>query len=150
MFERMVRKAASFSVLAFGVTLASCSHEQGPIRDARAEAATTVAQRLQGRWTLVSYQPEVALEPALQLMLNTQLGQMVIEFNGTKITAQGPGLTIDRTFKIGEAYENHFKATVVDQYGVGIESSCDFTGNQLIANGMNAPWRGRATFNKTP
>lgn len=99
---------------------------------------------------LVSYQPDVPLESSLQLLLNSQLGHMVVEFNGAKVTAQGPGITINRTFRIGEAYENHFKATVVDQQGVGVESSCDFTGNQLIANGMNAPWRGRATFNKVP
>jgi hypothetical protein len=141
---------AAVGAIVVGVTLASCSHEQGPIRDVRAESATTAAQRLQGKWTLVSYQPEVPLEASLQLLLNTQLGHMVVEFNGSKVTAQGPGVTIDRTFKIEEAYENHFKATVIDQFGVGIESSCDFAGNQLIANGMNAPWRGRATFNKTP
>ena len=146
----LARSVASLFAIVMGLGIISCSHEQGPIRDARAESATTAAQRLQGKWTLVSYQPDVPLEAALQLLLNTQLGQMVVEFNGTKIVAQGPGLTINRTFRIDEAYENHFKATVVDQFGVGIESSCDFTGNQLVANGMNAPWRGRATFNKTP
>jgi len=143
-------KASVLAAIALGVTVTSCSHEQGPIRDARAEAATTAAQRLQGKWTLVSYQPEVPLESALQLLLNAQLGRMVVEFSGAKVNAQGPGVTVARTFRIDEAYENHFKATVVDQFGVGIESSCDFTANQLIANGMNAPWRGRATFNKTP
>ena len=136
--------------MALGATLASCGHEQGPIHDVRAEATTSAAQRLQGKWTLVSYQPEVPLEAALQLLLTAQLNHMVVEFSGASLTAQGPGVTINRTFKITEAYENHFKATVVDQYGVGIDSSCDFSGNQLIASGMNAPWRGRATFNKTP
>jgi hypothetical protein len=146
----MIRSVASIFGIAFAATMVSCSHEQGPIRDARAEAATSAAQRLQGRWTLVAYQPDVPLEVALQLLLNAQLGHMVVEFNGTSLTAQGPGVTINRTFKIEEAYENHFKATVIDPYGVGIESSCDFSGNQLIANGVDAPWRGRATFNKTP
>jgi hypothetical protein len=144
------RPFASILGIALVAALTSCSHEQGVIKDARAEAAVGAAQRLQGKWTLVAYQPDVPLETALQLLLNAQLGHLVVEFNGNNLTAQGPGVTINRAYKIDEAYENHFKATVIDPYGVGIESSCDFSGNQLVANGMNAPWRGRATFNKTP
>jgi hypothetical protein len=150
MLTPTIRPLFSIVGLALAVATTSCGHEQGPIKDARAEAATSAAQRLQGKWTLAAYQPEVPLEGALQLLLNAQLGHLVVEFNGINLTAQGPGVTINRSYKIDEAYENHFKATVIDAYGVGIESACDFSGNQLIASGMNAPWRGRATFNKTP
>src|SRR5689334_18716925 len=124
------------------VSVIGCSKEQGPVRDARAEAAATVAQRLQGRWVLLSFQPDTPLEPVLQLLLNEQLNRLVVEFNGQNIVAQGPGLTINRTYKIGDAYLDHFKATVYDSYGVGIDSVCDFKGYTLEVTGITAPWRG--------
>jgi hypothetical protein len=146
----VIGRALVGALVALAASTFSCAHQEAPIKDARAEAAASASQRLQGRWTLVSFQPETPLEPALQLLLNTQLGHLTAEFNGSKITALGPGVTIERTFRIEEAYENHFKAMVTDAYGVGIETSCDFMGNQLVANGIDAPWRGRATFNKSP
>jgi len=130
------------------VSLVSCSREQGPVRDARAEAAASAAQRLQGRWVLMSFQPDTPLEPVLQLLLNEQINRLVVDFNGQTIVAQGPGLTINRTYKVGDAYLDHFKATVYDSYGVGVDAVCDFSGNMLLVNGVTAPWRGRASFRR--
>jgi hypothetical protein len=72
----------------------------------------------------------------------------VVEFNGQNIVAQGPGVTINRTYKIGDAYLDHFKATVYDSYGVGIDSVCDFKGYTLEVTGLTNPWRGRASFRR--
>src|SRR5262245_22863870 len=123
----MRKRLLALASLTF-VSLISCSREQGPVRDVRAEAAASAAQRLQGKWILLSFQPDTPLEPVLQLLLNEQINRLVVEFNGQNIVAQGPGLTINRTYKVGDAYLDHFKATVYDQYGVGIESVCDFSG----------------------
>jgi hypothetical protein len=132
------------------VSLASCSHEQGPVRDARAEAAASASQRLQGRWLLVTFQPETPLEPVLQLLLNEEINRLVVEFKGQALVAQGPGVTINRTYTIGEAYVDHFKATVYDSYGVGVDAYCDFSADTLLVNGVTAPWRGRASFRRVP
>src|SRR5262245_44149475 len=145
--SRVALLAASAAL--FG-TLSSCSREQGPPRDARAEAAMSAAQRLQGRWILDSFQPETPLEPVLAALLQTQLGRMVIEFNGQNSDAQGPGVTVHRTYKINEAYLDHFTATVFDQYGVGVNSVSDFSGNMLLVNSVTAPWRGRAALRRAP
>jgi hypothetical protein len=149
----MVRKrrfALAFSTLLSLVPVlsASCSKERGPVRDARAEAAATVGQRLQGRWVLVTFQPETPLEPVLQLLLNEQFNRLVVEFRGQALVAQGPGVTINRTYTIGDAYVDHFKATIYDSYGVGVDSVCDFSGDMLLVNGITAPWRGRASFRR--
>jgi hypothetical protein len=144
----MVRSVA-VAVLA-ALTFLSCSQERGPVRDARAEAVATAGQRLQGRWVLVSFQPETPLEPVLQLLLNEQIEHLVVEFRGQSLVATGPGVTINRTFRIGEAYLDHFKATIYDAYGVGVDSVCDFSGPMLLATGVTAPWRGRASFRRVP
>ena len=144
----MVRSVAVAVIAA--LPFLSCSQERGPVRDARAEAVASAAQRLQGRWVLATFQPETPLEPVLQLLLNEQIERLVVEFRGQSLVAQGPGVTINRTFRIGEAYLDHFKATIYDSYGVGTDAVCDFSANMLLAEGVTAPWRGRASFRRMP
>jgi hypothetical protein len=146
----MMRKR-SFAVALLAIALlASCARDQGPVRDARADAAASASQRLQGRWLLTSFQPEMPLEPVLQLMLNEQIGHFLVDFKGQALRGQGPGVTIDRTYRIVEAYVDHFKATIYDSYGVGVDAAADFNGNMLLVNGITPPWRGRATFQRQP
>jgi hypothetical protein len=130
------------------LSLSSCSKERGPVHDARADSVATAAQRLQGTWVLTSFQPEVPLEPVMELLLRDQIDHMVVEFRGQALTATGPGVTVNRTFRIGEAYLDHFSATVFDAYGVGVNTVCDFSGNMLLVDTVTAPWRGKATFRK--
>jgi hypothetical protein len=135
------------ALLAVGC-ITSCARDQGPPRDARAEAAATAGQRLQGRWVLASFQPQVPLEPVLQVLLNAQIDHLVVDFKGQSIVAQGPGVTINRTFKIDEAYLDHFKATVSDSYGVGVDVVGDFAGSTMVVSGLDSPWKGRASFRR--
>jgi hypothetical protein len=147
MFRIASAGATALVLSVAAITQVSCS-QHGTIRDASAESAANVVQRLGGPWTLATYQPEVSLEPTMQLLLKDQLGRLVVTFSGTTLSAQGPGVSFTRTFRITEAYGDHFKATVFDSAGVGIDSVCDFSGSTLIANGMTAPWRGRSTFTR--
>ena len=55
---------------------------------------------------------------------------------------------LNRTFKIVEAYVDHFKATIYDVYGVGTDVFGDFSGNNLQITGLNEPWRGQAAFRR--
>jgi hypothetical protein len=140
-------------VLAFvlaGITQLSCTGERGTVRDATAEAASNVGQRLNGRWMLATYQPEVALEANLQLLLNNQFEHLVVTFSGNTLRAQGPGVDFTRTYRVTEVYGEHFSATVYDSAGVGTDSSCDFSGTTLIVNGITPPWRGGSTFRRMP
>jgi hypothetical protein len=90
----------------------------------------------------------VPLDLAMQLLLNAQLGRFIVEFRGTHVKGEGPGVTVEREFRIDEAYVDHFKATVIDAYGVGTESSNDFEGDTLVVNGITSPWQGRAVFRR--
>src|SRR5687768_6695174 len=117
------------ALLALGAIVTSCRRDQGPPRDARAEAAASAAQRLQGRWLLQSFQPLARLEFALQAMLNAQIGQLVVEVNGMNMSIRGPGVAVQRTYRIDEAYSDHFQLMVFDSYGVGFRATGDFNGN---------------------
>jgi hypothetical protein len=134
--------------LALVLMLGSCAKEQGPVRDAQAESSASMLNRLQGRWVLVSFQPEVPLDPALQRLLDAQMQQFVVDVQGVNLTAQGPGVTVARTIAVKDAFENHFKATLTDPYGIATDSACDLAGPLLVVNGWTAPWRGKATFRR--
>jgi len=137
-------------LLAASSIAASCSRDQGPPRDARAEATVSAAQRLQGRWLLQSFQPVAQLEFALQAMLNAQIGQLVVEVNGMNMSIRGPGVAVPRTYRIDEAYSDHIQLMVFDRYGVGFRATGDFNGNTLLFAGTEAPWAGRGTLVRVP
>jgi hypothetical protein len=149
----MLRKLPTLvtsALLAICAVTASCSREHGPPRDARAEAAASAAQRLQGRWLLQSFQPAGQLDFALQTLMNAQIGQLVLEVNGMNMFIRGPGVTVQRTYRIDEAYTEHLQMMVFDSYGVGFRAFGDFFGNTLVINGTEAPWVGRATLVRLP
>ena len=139
-----------FALVAACAVTASCSREQGPPRDARAEAAASAAQRLQGRWLLQSFQPAQQLDFALQAMLNAQIGQLVVEVNGLNMFIRGAGVAVQRTYRIDEAYGEHLQLMVFDRYGVGFRAYGDFQGNTLAFTGSEAPWAGRGMLVRVP
>jgi hypothetical protein len=139
--------AAALSAVLFG---SACTHDQGQVKDVRAEANANAAQRLQGRWVLTSFEPQVPLEPVFQLILTAQIEHMVVEAKGQTLNAQGPGLSVTRTFRVEEAYLDHFRATVFDAYGVGVDTMGDFMGNTVVVNALTGPFRGRAGFRRAP
>jgi len=137
-------------LLALWAVTASCSHDKGPPRDARAESAASAAQRLQGRWLLQAFQPAAQLDFALQQLLNAQIGQLTMEVNGMNMFIRGPGVAVQRTYRIDEAYGEHLQMMVFDSYGVGFRAFGDFMGNTVVINGNEAPWIGRATLVRVP
>ena len=138
------------AVIALLVTTSACRRDQGPPRDARAEAAASVAQRMQGRWLLQGFQPTGQIDFAMQQLLNAQIGQLVLDVNGMNMFIRGPGIAVPRTYRVDEAYAEHFQMMVFDTYGVGFRASGDFAGSQLVLTGMDAPWVGRATLVRVP
>ena len=106
------------ALFAVSTVAASCGHDQTPPRDARADAAATAAQRLQGRWLLQGFQPLAPLEFALQQLLNAQIGQLVLEVNGTNMSIRGPGVAVQRTYRIDEAYGDHLQMMVFAHPGL--------------------------------
>ena len=147
---RRLPKLVLPALLAASSIAASCSRDQRPPRDARAEATASAAQRLQGRWLLQSFQPVAQLEFALQAMLNAQMGQLVVEVNGMNMSIRGPGVAVQRTYRIDEAYSDHVQLMVFDRYGVGFRATGDFNGNTLLFAGTEAPWAGRGNLVRVP
>jgi len=86
----------------------------------------------------------------MQQLMNAQIGQLVLEVNGMNMFIRGPGVAVQRTYRIDEAYSDHLQMMVFDSYGVGFRAFGDFAGNALFINGNEAPWVGRATLVRIP
>ena len=67
-----------------------------------------------------------------------------------RLSFNGPGVVVQRTYRIDEAYSEHLQMMVFDTYGVGFRAFGDFMGNTLVINGTDAPWVGRATLARIP
>jgi len=141
-----LRRAAVVLVVA---VLAACGGAQGAgPRDATQETIANAAQRLAGKWMIVRYDPDTSLEPTVALLVQSQLGKMVVTIAGDVLTAEGPGLSVTRRIRITSAYGDHFDAQLVDSYGVAYDTSDEFQGNQLVVGALGSPWRGKALLQR--
>jgi hypothetical protein len=147
----IVRRAALGAACAAAVCLTSCggSSSAGP-RDATADSIASADQRLRGRWVLVNYRPDIPLEPVLAMLVSTQFERMTIQFDGLNMQAEGPGINVHRKYKISEAYADHFRAQIYDEFGVSYDSSNDFRGDLLELRALTNPWRGTGTLRRVP
>lgn len=132
------------SMLAYG-----CGGARPSPRDNAQDSVAATQQRLRGTWTLINFTPEVPLEQSLQLFLQVEFGHMKITIDGETLTAQGPGIDTTRRIVVRSGYGDHFDAVVYDSQGVGYETSNDFRGDQVFAQIITLPWRGRAVLTRT-
>ena len=142
---RLLRAAMLAAVLA---TFGGCS-EPAPPRDATAAAIASIDARLRGSFRLVSFVPEIPLEPMLAVMLQAQYGTLVIRFDGRQLTADSPGVHVVRTYEIREPQGDRFTLVAFDESGVPYDSVCEFSGaDQLVVYAQTPPWKGVATIRR--
>jgi hypothetical protein len=104
------------AALAFALLAAGCAPaKQGPSpADYAAPSLASAQQRIRGRWLLVDYAPELALEPVLRLLVQSQLGRLNVTFDGATLVADGPGVHVSRSYRVLEASGDQIKVDVVD------------------------------------
>ena len=100
---------------------------------------------------LQAFQPAGHIDFALQTLLNAQIGQLILEVVGMNMYIRGPGVSVERTYRVDEAYADRWQMTVFDSHGVGFRAFGDFMGNNtIVIAGNEAPWVGRATLVRVP
>lgn len=126
---------------------ASASH--GP--DATAVEIASIDARLRGSFRLVSFIPEVPLEPMLASLLEYQYTTLILRFEGHRILADSPGVHVNRAYEIREPKGDRFTLVSFDEAGIPYESVCEFAGNdQVLVHSQTPPWTGVATIRRTP
>ena len=131
------------SLIVVPMTLGSCGGGQTRVNDVQ-----VVGQRLQGVWVLQNFRPNVALEPALAALLTLQFGQMRVTIDSSRISAQGPGLQVLRSYRIQEAVDQSATLVVTDQTGIAVRVWIEFRDNWLTFRPMDAPWTGEGTLQR--
>ncbi len=138
-----LRSIAIVLVLAIAsLTLGSCGGSQKRVNDVQ-----QMGQRLQGAWLLQNFTPRVPLEPALSTLLSLQFGQMRVNIEGSRITAQGPGLQVLRTYQIQDAVDDSATLLVVDQSGIAVRVWIEIRDNWLTFR-PDSPWTGEGVLQR--
>jgi hypothetical protein len=141
------------SILAAALALggAGCGPSRSAnVPDAAALAAASADVRLRGTWRLQTFRPETPLEPMLQAFVQFQTQNLVVRFDGRRFVAESPGVHVDRTYQIHDAYGDRFKLTSFDAQGVPYDTNCTFVRDDVLEiNSWTEPWRGVGTIVKT-
>lgn len=121
--------------------LGSCA---GSAPAADSAASTHSAElKLQGSWTLVSFTPDLALEPMLMELLSSQLEQLTIRFEEGSLVAQGPGVSLERRYEVLGAIGDDVSLSVESEEGSNRRFTAQILGDELVFQSLDAPWRGR-------
>jgi len=108
---------------------------------ASAEIAAA-SSRLKGDWILIDFRPTQTLEPMLAALLQAQLNQLTIQIGDGTLTAQGIGISAERTYRITSAAADGFTAQLIDQTNVAYTVSGGFQGIELAFKSETDPWQG--------
>ena len=136
----------------FVVALAAlgCGGRQDKPVDEAAQARQYANQRLTGRWLLVSFQPEVTLEPMLGALLAAQMNQLVVTFQAPQMHARGVGVDTIRRYKVVDALGARVAIRTVDDSGATYDAVGEFRGQELFFESRTIPWRGRGVLRRLP
>ncbi|MEZ4226486.1 MAG: hypothetical protein R3B13_36405 [Polyangiaceae bacterium] len=130
--------------------LTACGGSSRPSVDAGAQARANATQRLEGRWLLVDFQPEVRAEPMLAALLSAQLNHMVITFQSPSVRAAGVGVDTTRQYKVVDALGERVAVRTTDETGVAYDAVGVFRGTDLLFESRTIPWRGRGVLRRLP
>lgn len=124
----------------------ACGGSGGP-----AQSPTVVAaQRLQGNWRLVNFEPSLAMEEPLQGLLQAQLRTLTISFSQGEYTATGPSVNAGGRYEVTSASGDSLSARIYDRAGAGYGISGTFVGPQLQFISEDSPWAGRGVIERAP
>ncbi|HMR09064.1 MAG TPA: hypothetical protein PKA88_24960 [Polyangiaceae bacterium] len=137
-------------LVVLALPLFACSRQSGPPVDTAAQARAEAGRRLEGRWLLVSFQPEVNLEPMLGALLAAQMNRMVVTFQAPQMHAAGMGVDTTRRYQVTEALGERVSVRTVDDTGVAYDAVGEFRGADLYFESRTIPWRGRGILRRMP
>ncbi len=120
----------------------------GPSR-AAATPTAAAAQRLEGSWRLLTFQPNLAFEEPLQGLLEAQLRTLTIRFSGGEFTATGPSVDTSGRYEIIDASGDSLGGRVYDRAGAGYGITGNFVGSQLRFTSTDSPWAGQGVLERT-
>ena len=115
---------------------------------AAASPTTQAAQRLEGNWQLLGFQPSLELEAPLKGLLDAQLKTLSINFGAGQFTAVGPGVDTGGRYEITTASGDTLGGRVYDRAGAGYGITGEFVGTQFRFTSTDTPWAGSGVLER--
>ena len=131
-----------------GLVLGSLITACGGQGASAANPTAAAAQRLQGNWRLLSFQPSLAFEEPLRGLLDAQLKTLAISFSGAEFTATGPSVNTSGRYEITDAQGDSLAGRVYDRAGAGYGITGTFVGTQFRFTSTDSPWAGQGVIER--
>lgn len=103
---------------------------------------------LKGSWVLQEFRPEDAFEPMLRSLVEAQFGTLVVTFDGTTLTAQGPGIATTRSYEVVQSLFGRVDIVIFGDDGTTYEMVGQFIGDDLQFESRTQPWRGKGRLGR--
>jgi hypothetical protein len=123
------------------LSLLGCGASTAAGNQAAAEVAAA-KNRLKGDWLLIDFRPTEPLEPMLAALLQAQMNQLTIRIGEGTLTAQGIGISAERTYVITSAAADGFNAELIDPTDISYRVNGGFQGTEVAFSSETDPWRG--------
>ncbi len=136
--------------LFFATAACGSSQASGSGADSAQQAAADAAQRLEGSWVLMEFQPEASLEPMLAALLTAQLRQLRVTFHAGQMTIDGVGVNAERSYRVTQAAADGFSMTITDPTNVEYRVTGAYQGTSVGFVSLSDPWRGRGRLQRAP
>ena len=101
--------------------VAACGSRQTP-----PDPVVQAGERLRGNWLLTEFKPLETLDAPIQGLLNAQFNTLVLTFDGSQMTARGPGVDVARGYRITQALGADMSLEIIDPTGVTYRVSAAF------------------------
>jgi hypothetical protein len=115
---------------------------------AAASPTAQAAQRLEGTWQLLGFQPSLELEAPLKGLLDAQLKTLSIQFSAGQFTATGPGVDTGGRYEVTTASGDTLSGRVYDRAGAGYGITGEFVGTQFRFTSTDTPWAGSGVLER--
>ena len=126
----------------------ACGGSRAQAEDPTFKQVAAATARLRGTWTLMQFQPDLALEPMLAQLMAVQMGRLTIRFDGNQAFITGVGVDTQRKYRVDSADGDQLHLTLTDDSGATYLVAGQFAGDDLLFRSDTSPWRGHGKLNR--
>jgi hypothetical protein len=78
------------------------------------------------------------------------MNQLQVTFHAGAMRIEGPGVSIERSYRVTQAAADGFSLTVVDPTNVEYRATGAFQANIVAFTSLSDPWRGHGRLKRSP
>jgi DNA-directed RNA polymerase specialized sigma24 family protein len=148
--KRWLREALLIAATSAGLFAAYRAATRPPVAivaDPLNDRAAAASAALEGRWRIVSVEPDAALDPARRALVDAEAMVTVVDIAGPVARFASPTRHADRRLEVGPVEDGHFELRVIDAGGHVERATASFdAAGHLVVSGHEGDWKGRVVL----